>query len=112
MSLSEVGNLPVDPVKGATGHTNDHKIIHAALKDIANDLGSGAAAGLIDRGSWVASTAYSVGDIVTNQYARWYCKATHTAAATFVASNWIHLGLYAVGAATDPGFTGGLWVQI
>lgn len=112
MTLENVAELPDDPTENSTGHLANHKIIHGALKEIAADLAVGSASGLADRGNWVASTSYSVGDVVTAQYARWYCKAAHTATSTFEQSNWLHLGLYAVGSATDPGFTGGLWVQI
>lgn len=67
---------------------------------------------LNERNAWAASTAYDKGDIVTSQYARWYCKTTHTSAATWAETNWIHLGLYAIGSTTDPGVPGRLWVDV
>lgn len=72
----------------------------------------GKAARLVDRGNWIASTSYQVGDVVTAQYARWYCKTAHSSASSFSETNWIFLGLAAIGATTDPGVAGRLWVKI
>lgn len=66
---------------------------------------------LTDRGAWTPSTTYDEGDIVTYQYARWYRKTTGSGGASFTASEWIHLGLYAIGATGDPG-GGMLWIDV
>lgn len=66
---------------------------------------------LTDRGAWTPSTTYDEGDIVTHQYARWYRKTTGSGGASFTASEWIHLGLYAIGATGDPG-GGMLWIDV
>lgn len=68
-------------------------------------------AALVDRGDWAASTNYNQGDIVTYQYARWYRKTTGNGGASFTSSEWVHLGLYAVGTTSDPG-NGMLWIDV
>ncbi|WP_174553879.1 hypothetical protein [Rhodococcus marinonascens] len=50
-------------------------------------------------------------DVVTKGYARWYCVSEHPGNHVFVESNWVFLGLNAIGASSDPG-GGQLWVQI
>lgn len=66
---------------------------------------------LEEAGNWAPSTAYDRGDVVTSQYARWYCHTPHTSLAAWAETNWIHLGLNAVGATSDPG-GGRLWVNV
>lgn len=66
---------------------------------------------LTDKGAFTPSTTYNQGDVVTYQYARWYRKTTGSGGASFTASEWIHLGLYAVGTTSDPG-GGMLWVDV
>lgn len=39
MTLENASNLPVNPVKNSPGHPNDHKIIHAAIKEVATAFG-------------------------------------------------------------------------
>lgn len=67
---------------------------------------------LVERGNWAMSTAYVKGDVVTYSYTRWYCKTNHNSLSGFNESFWIHLGLYAVGATSDPGVAGRLWVDV
>ncbi len=66
---------------------------------------------LTDRGDFAPSTSYNQGDIVTYQYARWYRKTTGSGGLSFTAAEWLHLGLYAVGATSDPG-NGMLWIDV
>ncbi len=66
---------------------------------------------LTDRGDWVSNTMYDQGDIVTYQYARWYRKASGSGGVSFTTTEWIHLGLYAVGTTSDPG-NGMLWIDV
>ncbi|MGW2096087.1 carbohydrate-binding protein [Promicromonospora sukumoe] len=70
------------------------------------------AAKLVERGLWVASTAYAPGDVVTANYSRWYCTTAHTAGAVFSPTNWINVGPAIIAAATDPGVPGWLWVKV
>lgn len=72
---------------------------------------AGAAGSLTDLGDFTPSTNYNQGDVVTYQYARWYRKTTGSGGASFTASEWIHLGLYAVGTTSDPG-NGMLWIDV
>lgn len=72
---------------------------------------TGVATPLVDRGDFAPSTSYNQGDIVTYQYARWYRETTGSGGASFTASEWIHLGLYAVGTTSDPG-GGMLWIDV
>ena len=93
----------------------DQRIVLEALKPDVQAMLAKANSSLqtlTDRNAWAATTAYSKGDIVTSQYARWYCKTAHTSASTWAETNWIHLGLYAIGATSDPGVPGRLWVDV
>lgn len=66
---------------------------------------------ITDRGDYAPSTSYTRGDIVTYQYARWYRKTTGSGGSSFTSSEWIHLGLYAIGTTSDPG-GGMLWIDV
>jgi hypothetical protein len=93
----------------------DQRIIFEALKPDVQDMlakANSSLQNLTERNAWAATTAYSKGDIVTSQYARWYCKTAHTSASTWAETNWVHLGLYAIGATSDPGVPGRLWVDV
>lgn len=93
----------------------DQRIVYEALElDVRNMLDKAdlALTNLTERNAWAATTAYSKGDVVISQYARWYCKTAHTSAATWAETNWIHLGLYAIGATSDPGVPGRLWIDV
>lgn len=83
-----------------------------AQRDAINLELLGKAARRVDRGNWVASTSYQVGDVVTAQYHRWECKTAHSAGTTFSQTNWMPMGGAIIGAATDPGIAGWLWVKI
>lgn len=72
---------------------------------------TGPSVTLTDRGDFAPSTTYTKGDIVTYQYARWYRIADGSGGASFTSSEWIHLGLYAVGTTSDPG-NGMLWIDV
>lgn len=41
-----------------------------------------------DKGAWAASTAYAVGDKVTNGSTSYICKTAHTSASSFATTNW------------------------
>lgn len=114
---------PVQSVNGRTGAVTtsagditDSGAVGRSVMRAADEPAArgaiGAAAKPTERGAWAATTAYTEGDVVTAAYARWYCKTGHTSGAAFAEVNWIHLGLYAVGAASDPGVPGRLWVKI
>lgn len=118
ISPSEVNSVAgktgvVTLVKGDVGlgnvdNTSDaNKPISTATQTALN----GKSPTITDRGAWATSIAYVVGDIVTSQYARWYCKTAHTSG-TWAETNWVHLGLYAIGATADPGVSGRLWVDV
>ncbi|WP_139810793.1 hypothetical protein [Prescottella equi] len=66
---------------------------------------------LRDAGAWSPSTSYGVGQVVTYNHGRYYCREGHSATATFPAANYVWLGLAAVAATSDPG-GGRLWVKI
>lgn len=66
---------------------------------------------LTERGDFSINTSYTRGDIVTHEYARWYRINTGTSGLSFVPTDWIHLGLYAVGTTSDPG-NGMLWIDV
>ncbi len=66
---------------------------------------------LVEKGAFTPSTTYTRGDVVTYQYARWYRINTGSGGATFTPTDWIHLGLYAVGTTSDPG-NGMLWIDV
>lgn len=66
---------------------------------------------LVERGDFAINTTYTRGDIVTYQYARWYRINTGSGGATFTPTDWIHLGLHAIGATSDPG-GGMLWIDV
>lgn len=46
------------------------------------------AADYTDKGAWKASTAYAVGDKVTNGSTSYICKTAHTSASSFATTNW------------------------
>lgn len=66
---------------------------------------------LRDAGLWSMSGTYEVGQVVTYNHGRYYCREDHGPVATFPAANYVWLGLAAVAAASDPG-GGRLWVKI
>jgi hypothetical protein len=99
----------------SAGLNVDQRIVFEALHaDVQTMLAKANSSlqNLTERNAWSASTAYLKGDIVTSQYARWYCKTAHTSASTWAETNWVHLGLYAIGATSDPGVPGRLWVDL
>jgi len=82
-----------------------------AQRDAINLELLGKAAKRVYRGNWVASTSYAIGDVVTANYAHWECKTAHSAGTSFSQTNWLPMGLAAIGATTDPGIAGWLWVK-
>ncbi|MDH6282791.1 hypothetical protein [Prescottella agglutinans] len=112
LSRTDVGLGSVDNTKDVDKPVSTpQQAALTAQRDAINLELLGKAAKLVDRGNWVASTSYAIGDVVTASYVRWYCKTAHSAGATFSETNWILLGLAAVGAAADPGVAGRLWVK-
>lgn len=96
--------------KLADGTTN--KIFTATERTKLSGISDGATdLTITDQGAWTTSTNYSAGDVVTYQYARWMRKTDGSGGVSFTASEWIHLGLYAVGTTSDPG-GGMLWVDV
>lgn len=86
------------------------------LMQIAMDLGTAidgvfVALNLRDAGLWSASGTYEVGQVVTYNHGRYYCREAHSPVATFPAAKYVWLGLAAVAATSDPG-GGRLWVKI
>lgn len=88
----------------------------ADLIQIAMDLGTSidwvfVTLNLREAGLWSASGTYKVGQVVTYNHSRYYCREDHSPVAAFPAANYVWLGLAAVAATTDPG-GGQLWVKI
>jgi len=71
---------------------DDGKLKNEAVHKDAFDQDSLALIGLSGytiKGSWTATTAYVVGDLVTNNDATYVATTAHTSASTFVSTNWI-----------------------
>lgn len=102
-----VGSTGASGVTGSTGAVG----ATGASGAVGATGATGPVVALIDRGSFIPSTTYNQGDVVTYQYARWYRKASGSGGASFTAAEWIHLGLYAVGTTSDPG-NGMLWIDV
>ncbi|WP_458681964.1 hypothetical protein [Prescottella equi] len=88
----------------------------ADLFQIAMDLGTAidgvfVALNLRDAGLWSASGTYEVGQVVTYNHGRYYCRERHDPVATFPAAKYVWLGAAIVAATSDPG-GGRLWVKI
>ncbi|NKS62360.1 hypothetical protein GS966_19955 [Rhodococcus hoagii] len=66
---------------------------------------------LRDVGAWSPTATYEVGQVVTYNHGRYYCRGGHGPGATFPAANYVWLGLAAVAATSDPG-GGRLWVKL
>ncbi|EGD24641.1 hypothetical protein [Prescottella equi] len=66
---------------------------------------------LRDAGAWSPSTGYDVGQVVTYNHGRYYCRDGHGPSATFPAANYVWIGAAIVAATSDPG-GGRLWVKI
>lgn len=114
-AIDKISNLTSNGVVTASGG-NGTLGVTALPQDASKYLdGTGAftspLAMLTDRGDFAINTTYNQGDIVTYQYARWYRKTTGSGGASFTTSEWIHLGLYAVGTTSDPG-GGMLWIDV
>ena len=115
-ATGSTGATGVQGVTGSTGATGPTGPTGVAGSDgVTGATGptgaTGIATPLVDRGNFAPSTSYDQGDIVTYQYARWYRKTTGSGGSSFTSSEWIHLGLYAIGTTSDPG-GGMLWIDV
>jgi len=71
---------------------DDGKLKNESVHKDAFDQDSLALIGLSGytlKGAWAATTAYVVGDLVTNNDATYVATTAHTSASTFISTNWI-----------------------
>lgn len=66
---------------------------------------------LRDAGAWSPTAAYDVGQVVSYNHSRYYCREGHDPVATFPADKYVRTGADIVFATSDPG-GGQAWVKI